>query len=213
MPAARLPRWVNRYPPRGFAPRSAGRYTKPRGSPLWTTGTTSAVPLRGVNIESRLTHRGKLWALWLSGWHLGVVDTYTEAALITFIKRQTGLDAAKWVHDTHDSAKAVEGLKAWLCREAGVDWSPYAGVDAAGSREQIDNPRARVLEAQWRILAGLGVVKIDDPGALSAYAARHAGIARTISHSHLEADEAKALIAHLGARIRTAKAGGARAGG
>ena len=63
MPAARLPRWVNRYPPRGFTPRSAGRYTKPRGSPLLTTGTTSAVPLRGVNfarrsgvnIESRLT--------------------------------------------------------------------------------------------------------------------------------------------------------------
>ena len=66
MPAARLPRWANRYPPRGFAPRSARRYTKPRGSPLLTTGTTSAVPLRGVNfarrlgvnIESRLT----LWA-------------------------------------------------------------------------------------------------------------------------------------------------------
>ena len=63
MPAARLPRWANRYPPRGFAPRSARRYTKPRGSPLLATGTTSAVPLRGVNfarrlgvsIESRLT--------------------------------------------------------------------------------------------------------------------------------------------------------------
>ena len=70
MPAARLPRWVNRYPPRGFAPRSAGRYTKPRGSPLLTTGTTSAVPLRGVNfarrsgvnIESRLTGYRKVWA-------------------------------------------------------------------------------------------------------------------------------------------------------
>ena len=63
VPAARLPRWANRYPPRGFAPRSARRYTKPRGSPLLATGTTSAVPLRGVNfarrsgvnIESRLT--------------------------------------------------------------------------------------------------------------------------------------------------------------
>ena len=63
VPAARLPRWVNRNPPRGFAPRSARRYTKPRGSPLSATGTTSAVPLRGVNfarrlgvsIESRLT--------------------------------------------------------------------------------------------------------------------------------------------------------------
>ena len=54
MPAARLPRWVNPYLPRGFAPRTARRYTKPLGSPLLTTGTTSAVPLRGVNIARRL---------------------------------------------------------------------------------------------------------------------------------------------------------------
>ena len=31
VPAARLPRWANRHPPRGFASRGAGRYTKPRG--------------------------------------------------------------------------------------------------------------------------------------------------------------------------------------
>ena len=53
VPAARLPRWANRDPPRDFAPRNAGRYTKPRGSPLLTTGTTSAVPLRGVNFARR----------------------------------------------------------------------------------------------------------------------------------------------------------------
>ena len=47
VPAARLPRWVNPYLPCGFAPRTAKRYTKPHGSPLLTTGTTSAVPLRG----------------------------------------------------------------------------------------------------------------------------------------------------------------------
>ena len=52
-PRPGLPRWANRHPPRGFAPRSAERYTKPRGSPLLTTGTTSAVPLRGVNIARR----------------------------------------------------------------------------------------------------------------------------------------------------------------
>ena len=46
-------RRFNRYPPRGFAPRSAGRYTKPRGSPLLTTGTTSAVPLRGPSRRGR----------------------------------------------------------------------------------------------------------------------------------------------------------------
>ena len=61
-------------PPRGFAPRSAGRYTKPRGSPLLATGTTSAVPLRGVNfarrsggnIESRLTSGNERCKKWLS---------------------------------------------------------------------------------------------------------------------------------------------------
>ena len=148
-------------------------------------------------------HRGKLWALWLSGWRLGVVDTPTEAALAAFIKRQTGLDAARWARDERYTAKAVEGLKAWLAREAGVDWSPYATADGDG----LDNPRARVLEAQWRLLAGLGVAHIGDPGALASYAARHAGIGRAISHTHLEAAQAMALIERLGGRIRRAKAG------
>ena len=148
-------------------------------------------------------HRGKLWALWLSGWHLGVVNTPTEAVLVAFIKRQTGLDAARWARDERHTAKSVEGLKAWLAREAGVDWSPFATADGDG----IDNPRARVLKAQWRLLAGLGVVRIGDPGALASYAARHAGIGRAVSHTHLEAAQATALIEHLGSRIRRAKAG------
>ncbi len=154
-------------------------------------------------------HQGKLWALWLSGWHLGVVDTPTEAALVAFIKRQTGLDAARWARDERHSAKAIEGLKAWLAREAGVDWSPYATADGDG----IDNPRARVLEAQWRVLAGLGVVRIGDPGALASYAARHAGTGRAISHTHLEAAQVTALIEHLGGRVRRAKAGQGRGDG
>ena len=91
MPAARLPRWVNRYPPRGFAPRSAGRYTKPRGSPLLTTGTTSAVPLRGVNfarrsgvnIESRLTAEAELARL--------PVKAREGKALRSLLKHREGL--------------------------------------------------------------------------------------------------------------------------
>ena len=52
VPAARLPRCVNPYLPRGFAPRIARRYTRPLGSPLLTTGTTSAVPLRGSIVHA-----------------------------------------------------------------------------------------------------------------------------------------------------------------
>ena len=146
-------------------------------------------------------HKAKLWALWLSGWHLGVVRKPTEKALVAFIKRQTGLDAAAWAHDTRETGKAVEGVKDWLAREAGVDCSPYATADG----EAVDNPRARVLEAQWRILADLGRVRIADPGALAAYAGRYAGIGRRISHADLDADAAIALITHLGERIRVAK--------
>lgn len=147
-------------------------------------------------------HGAKLWALWMSAWRLGVTETSNEAGLIAFVKRQTGIDAAKWARSPLDSNKAVEGLKAWLAREAGVDWSPYAGPEG----KPIDNPRARVLEAQWRILADLGVVRIDDPGALCSYAARHAGIKRTICHTHLDGRQADELIRRLGGRIRRAKA-------
>ena len=146
-------------------------------------------------------HRNKLWALWQLGWHLGIVDDPGEAALITFISRQAGLDVGRWASDERETAEAVAGLKAWLTREAGVVWPPYAIAEAEG----IDNSRAQVIEVQWHTLAGLGVVRIDNPGALAAYAARHAGIARKISHTDLSDDQADTLIWHLGQRIRKAK--------
>ena len=88
MPAARLPRWVNPYLPRGFAPRTARRYTKPLGSPLLTTGTTSAVPLRGVNIARRLG--------------------------VNFGRRLTALERARKQKDT---IKALRGEVGTLSRE------------------------------------------------------------------------------------------------
>ena len=40
LPRQRLTRWAHRNLPRCFASRNAKRYTKQRGSLLWTTGTT-----------------------------------------------------------------------------------------------------------------------------------------------------------------------------
>ena len=64
MPAARLPRWVNRHLPRGSAPHIARRYAEPRGALLLTTGATyRGVNLRrrsGVNFEHRLTDMAEL---------------------------------------------------------------------------------------------------------------------------------------------------------
>lgn len=162
---------------------------------------------RGAAARDRLPNEatsGKLRALWISAWHLGVARDRTDAALAAWIRGRFGVDAAAWLHGP-GAVKAVEGLKAWLEREASVDWSPYAAVVGGRTRE-IDNPRARVLEAQWRILHGLGRVVVASPDALAAYARRHAGIGRRICHTQLAAPQADALIRHLGKRIREAKA-------
>lgn len=86
----------------------------------------------------------KLRALWISGYHLGVVQDRRDRALSAFVRAQTGLSAARWAHDPRDARKAVDRLKAWLRRAAGVQWRTdpeHFGVDAAA-----------VLEAQCRIL-------------------------------------------------------------
>ena len=64
----------------------------------------------------------KLQALWIAGWNLGLVDNRKDAALIAFVKRQTGIQSMAWLRDPEDADKAVEALKKWLER-GGVDWS------------------------------------------------------------------------------------------
>lgn len=90
----------------------------------------------------------KLRALWISGYHLGVVKDPTEAALAAFVKRVTGgrksgVDALQWLTDA-DARKAIEGLKAWLAREAGVEWK--------------GDPRLAVVKALWQCATELGAV-------------------------------------------------------
>lgn len=62
-------------------------------------------------------------ALWISGYHLGVVHDRTDKALSAFAARQTGLDSLNWVKSPRDGARLLEALKAWLAREADVIWS------------------------------------------------------------------------------------------
>ena len=148
---------------------------------------------------------GKLRALWISGYHLGVVRDRTDAGLARWLRRQTGLDAAEWVQPP-EIAKAVEALQAWLARDGGVDWSPYPVLGKGGRTRQIVNARGRVLEAQWRILHRLGAVTIEGNAALASYACRHAGLGRVDSHLALTGAQEIALMQHLGARIRKAQA-------
>lgn len=71
-------------------------------------------------------YAAKLQALWISGWHLGVVRNKSDEALLAFVKGRTGIDHTRFLRNAADARKAVEALKSMLEREAGVDWSSHA---------------------------------------------------------------------------------------
>lgn len=82
----------------------------------------------------------KLQALWLSGWNLGLIRNPADAALLAFVKGQTGIDHTRFLRNAADARKAVEALKAWLARAGGVNWS------------EASDPQDCVLAAQCRLL-------------------------------------------------------------
>lgn len=94
------------------------------------------------------SYAAKLQALWIAAWNLGIVRERDDAALVAFVRRQTGIDHVRWVQDAEDAAKAIEALKGWMVREAGVDWT-----------DRQDEPRwcrvagYRVASAQFAIIA------------------------------------------------------------
>ncbi|MCY4548147.1 MAG: DUF1018 domain-containing protein [Defluviicoccus sp.] len=139
---------------RGSKPAAGGR---PAGEPR-----TAALPVG--------PHTAKLRALWISGYWLGVVRDKSDAALAAFIRRQAGIDAARWATPAQSSA-CIEALKDWLARDGGVDWSPYA----VAGRKPKHVPGARVLEALWRALHEAGAVRIGHDAALHAWVTRFRG--------------------------------------
>ena len=141
-------------------------------------------PLNGAPTESSLPAgpaTRKLRALWISAFHLGLIRDSSDAALGAWIHRQRGLGAEAYL-SADGLARAIPALEAWLARGAGVDWRPHFSLGRSGHVREIRRPRARVLEAQWRILYRQGRVRIASLAALGAYAARHAGLGRADSH-------------------------------
>ncbi|WP_395815224.1 regulatory protein GemA [Devosia sp.] len=92
-----------------------------------TSQTPRALALSGPYV-------GICRALWIAGWHLGLVGQREDSALVAFVARQTGLDHLNWLRDPADAAKVIEALKAWLARDAGVRWpSAPTGMAAVAS--------------------------------------------------------------------------------
>ena len=147
----------------------------------------------------------KLRALWISAFHLGLIRDSSDGALAAWLRRLKGLDADA-VLAPEGIAHAIQPLEAWLARAGGVDWRPHLSFGRSGRVREVRRPRARVLEAQWRILYRQGRVRIGSHAALGAYASRFAGLGRADSHLALSDAQADALIRHLGKSIRAAGA-------
>lgn len=99
---------------------------------------------------------GKLQALWIAAWNLGLVRDRDDRALLSFVKRQTGIDHVRFLRHGEDAAKAIEALKGWLERSGGVRWSEFK------------DPADCVLAAQVRRLKDVA----PQPSGLVAGAAR-----------------------------------------
>ena len=185
-------------PPRGKERdgKRWGRITsrEPGHPPHWTT---SCSPLPSGPVTR------KLRALWISAFDLGLIRDRSDDALVAWLRRQQILDA-ETCRSVDSLASAIQPLETWLARAAGVDWRPHLSLGRCGQVREVRRPRARVLEAQWRLLYRQGRVRIGSHAALGAYAARFAGLGRADSHLGLSDAQADALIRHLGKCIRAA---------
>ena len=205
-PGARSARLATRHSARGASAPSG-----PAGPAPLPTDTSSAADCSRRREERSTPHlprspvTRKLRALWISAFHLGVTRERSDAALADWIARHAGRDAAAASPET--LARAARALEAWLARDVGVDWRPYLTLGRNGRVRETRHPRARVLEAQWRLLHREGVVRIGSLAALGAYAARHARLGRADTHLALSEAQADALIGHFGRRLRKAREG------
>lgn len=138
-------------------------------------------------------YAAKLQALWIAAYNLGIVRNRDDAALVAFVKRQTGIDHVRFLSSGPDAARAIEAMKSWLTREAAVDWGQRAGVMPYQNEAWY-----RVIQAQWRILTGT-----SDRIALSIEIERILGC--TALGRNLDGKSAQRVMNTLGRRIRAAK--------
>lgn len=98
----------------------------------------------------------KLQALWIAAWNLGVVGNNSDEALLAFVKRQTNIDHTRFLLDGEDAAKAVDALKAWMTRVAGVNWGVGRHLP-----DWLLRPGAQIAVAQWNILVAAEIEPAD----------------------------------------------------
>ena len=161
---------------------------------------TGVAPTHGRKIAATASGRYApvMRALWISAWHLGLTRSRDDAALISFVQRQTGVEHLRFLSDPQLAAKAIEALKGWITREAGVEWP----TDADAKRREVSVAWARkeaIARAAAAKLAAAGDPDITD-WAAAELAGRQRGLPQTTAqYGEYHWDR---LIEFLGGRIR-----------
>jgi phage gp16-like protein len=115
-------------------------------------------------------YAGKLQALWIAAWNLGCVRDSSDAAMLAFVRRQTGLEHSRFLRDPADASRAIEALKDWMRRESGV--ATLFRYDRSNG-PLINDDRCQILLAQWARLLRLDAAPA---ASLEAWVSRlHAG--------------------------------------
>ncbi|MEN5297862.1 regulatory protein GemA [Brucella sp. TWI559] len=146
--------------------------------------------------RKRLTgkYAAKLQALWIAGYNLGVVTNGSDEALIAFVKRQTKLDHVRFLHEPNDAYQAIESLKRWLNRVAGVSWAKDPLVP-----DWANQPHGQIVLAQWKLLTKAGrtngALIADSTWSICGYDGKPA-------LNNLKPKEWQTVMNELGKRIR-----------
>ena len=169
---------------------------------------SDAPRLRRASAEGALAldgpYVGKLRALWLTAWNLGLTEARSDTALAAFVARQTGIDSPSWVRDAVDARKAIEALKKWIARESGLEW-PKDGRDIRALKEAL-------VRRQWRLLIEGGMrERLGERSDLADYAGAMIGRAAgqvvppvvSMTLADLSLDQFDALASALGAKLRS----------
>ncbi|MCA1907901.1 MAG: regulatory protein GemA [Magnetospirillum sp.] len=135
--------------------------------------------------KSETPHARKARALWISAYHLGMVDDPREKALAAFVKRQGKVDDLRFLPPAQGTV-VIDALMD-MTRRAGVDWKAFK------------DPRRCVLSAQWALLSRAGAAPAPD---LASHLYAVAGVPAFFQATERHLD---ALIKDLGKRVRALK--------
>lgn len=189
MTAKELDQVIDRMKADGFTPKR-----KPKSQPrrAGSRPMTDAPQIR------------KARALWLSGFHLGVIRDPEEEALARFAKRLTRSDALQWA-DAEGANDVIEALKDMLSREAGVVWELGERRMIVGLRREAlaYEDRFWIVSAQWALLRREGVIQDRD----ALVNAVGVAIGNPPQFEDYQDDHWHQLMERLGAPIRALKAG------